>query len=223
MAYGDKLNRASRTSSGGAKYTSSQIKSNRKKAGLGLLGAGAIGAVGLYALSNMGNSSSSNSSSGSSSSGGTGTGVDDGTGTGTGSSGSSGGDGTKTKKQVVEIPIDNYEDALKFALLEWHKIRRDDGRQVECSVLGAVNWKCGEWSKVILPTYEINEYMYITRASHTNNGGEWTANITLVDYPPGWGEENLEEQTQEEENAEEDETSADEEETTEDTEDTETE
>ena len=178
------------------KFTSSQISKNRRKAIAGGAVATVGGAVGLYALNNMGSGKSSSSSSGSSSTGGTGTGTDGDGGTGTGTDGDGGSsDGkTVTKKQVVEIPIDNYDDALKFALNEWHKIRRDDGRQVECKVVGDISWYQGEWSKVLLPSFDINEYMYITRVSHSNGGGEWEANITLVDYPPGWGEENLEEQ-----------------------------
>ena len=73
----------------GKKYTSSQIKSNRKKALIGTAIIGGVGAGAMYAMSNMGNNSSSNSSSESNGSSSGGTGADDGSGSsGSGSSGS---------------------------------------------------------------------------------------------------------------------------------------
>ena len=112
-------------------------------------------------------------------------------------SGSDSGDGsgeesTKTKTKVVEVPIDNYEEALAFANREWNKVKRDNGRSLECSVLGSAKWKTGEWCKVYIPRFDIDGYMYISRASQTSDGGEWSVNLTLVDYPPGWGKEEIE-------------------------------
>lgn len=127
------------------------------------------------------------------------------TGTGTGSS-----DGKTKKKTVVEeIPITNYKEALEFANREWNKIKRDNGRTLECQVLGSTSWKCGEWCKVYLPSFDIDGYMYIIRTSQTSEGGDWTTNLSLVDYPPGWGQEEAEdtgedsEEETDEENSEE--------------------
>lgn len=101
----------------------------------------------------------------------------------------SSGDGDSTKTTVVEVPITKYKDALAFANTEWHKIKRDNGHTLECQVPGSPKWRVGEWSKVILPSFGENGFMYITRASHSDDGGDWTCNLTLQDYPPGWGVE----------------------------------
>lgn len=123
----------------------------------------------------------------------------------TGSSSSSGsGDGKTTRKTVVEeIPITNYKEALEFANREWNKIKRDNGRTLECQVLGSTHWRAGEWCKVYLPSFDIDGYMYIVRTSQTSEGGDWTTNLSLVDYPPGWGQEEAEDTTEEESSEEE--------------------
>ena len=130
----------------------------------------------------------------------------DGTGTSTGSSS----DGKTKKKTVVEeIPIDNYEEAYEFAMLEWNKLKRDNGRVLECQALGSTRWLCGEWCKVYLPSFDIDNYMYIIRTSQSSEGGDWTTNLSLVDYPPGWGKEEI----KTEEDGDDDEENSDEEET----------
>lgn len=98
----------------------------------------------------------------------------------------------ETETSVVDVPITKYKDALEFANTEWHKIKRDNGHTLECQVAGAPNWRVGEWAKVVLPSFGENGYMYITRASHSDDGGDWTCNLTLQDYPPGWGVEEAE-------------------------------
>ena len=98
---------------------------------------------------------------------------------------------TETETTVVDIPITKYKDALAFANTEWNKIKRDNGHTLECQVAGSPNWRVGEWVKVIIPSFGENGYMYITRASHSDDGGDWTCNLTLQDYPPGWGVEEV--------------------------------
>lgn len=122
---------------------------------------------------------------------------DSGTDTGTGDDASadstdSSGATEETETSVVDVPITKYKDALEFANTEWHKIKRDNGHTLECQVAGAPNWRVGEWAKVVLPSFGENGYMYITRASHSDDGGDWTCNLTLQDYPPGWGVEEVE-------------------------------
>ena len=96
----------SRTASSGGKYTSAQVSKNRRKALLGGAVATIGGAVGVYALNNLGGKSSSNSSGSSSGSGtgGTGIGADDGTG-GVGGTGTGGlGDGSHpTSDRIAEL------------------------------------------------------------------------------------------------------------------------
>lgn len=105
---------------------------------------------------------------------------------------------TTTKTVVEEIPIDNYEDALKFANTEWNKIKRDNGHTVECQVRGSNRWQAGEWVNVVIPSFGENGFMYTTRVSQSNDGGDWNCNLSLADYPPGWGEEELESSEDEE-------------------------
>ena len=115
-----------------------------------------------------------------------------------------------------EVTIDpeivkNMDDAEKFLQREFNKIRRDDGRSIECKVVGDAKWKTGNWVRVYLPSYFIDDYMYITKVSNDEDGGNnWTTGLTLVDYPPSFGTfveetvENLEDgENTEEENAEE--------------------
>ena len=115
-----------------------------------------------------------------------------------------------------EVTIDqeivkNMDDAEKFLQREFNKIRRDDGRSIECKVVGDAKWKTGNWVRVYLPSYFIDDYMYITKVSNDEDGGnDWTTGLTLVDYPPSFGTfaeetvENLEDgENTEEENAEE--------------------
>lgn len=130
------------------------------------------------------------------------------TGSETGSdTGSSGGDGSSDKSnlksRVKEVPIDNYKDALDFANREWNKIKRENGHTLECQVQGSCKWKVGEWCKVYMPSFDIDDYMYIVRVSQTSEGGEWSTNLSLADYPPGWGKEELTNNSEEEENSDE--------------------
>ncbi len=186
----------------------------KKKIIASLAGAVAIGgmAYGVYSMSKRHTTESSSSKINKSDSESTGTD----TGTGSASSTGSGSESSNTTKKTVveEIPITTYEEAYDFAVREWNKIKRDNGRQLECQTIGSSNWICGEWCKVYLPSFDIDGYMYITRTSQTSEGGDWTCSLTLVDYPPGWGKEEVEENTEEE--SEED--SEDEEESDEDSE-----
>lgn len=114
-----------------------------------------------------------------------------------------------TKTTVSETPIDNYKDALEFAQLEWNKLKRDNGRQLELQTLGSTVWKSGDWVKVVLPSFSLNGYMYIIRTSQGLDDGDWTCNMTLVDYPTGWGKEEIEQSSDEEEDDSSDDSSTD--------------
>lgn len=108
------------------------------------------------------------------------------------SSDDSSSESTETETTVENIPITKYKDALAFANTEWNKIKRDNGHTLECQVAGSPNWRVGEWVRVIIPSFGENGYMYITRASHSDDAGDWTCSLTLQDYPPGWGVEEVE-------------------------------
>ncbi len=93
------------------------------------------------------------------------------------------------KSTVIEKPITKYKEALKFGNIEWNKIKRDNGHTIECQTWGSPRWVVGEWVKVIIPSFNEHGYMYITRTSQSDDGGDWTTSLTLADYPPGWGVE----------------------------------
>ena len=107
--------------------------------------------------------------------------------------------------ETVEVDefVKNYDDAVSFLQRSWNKIRRDDGRQVELKVDGDNKWKTGQWARVYLPSFYIDDYMYITRMSSDEDGtNNWANSLTLVDYPPSFGTYEEEEETSEEEEIE---------------------
>lgn len=86
---------------------------------------------------------------------------------------------------TVDDSIKTLDDAKEFLLREWAKIKRDNGHTLECKVQGNSKWKNG-WCYVYLPSFNIQDYMYIEKISQDDNG-DWSCNLTLVDYPPGFG------------------------------------
>lgn len=93
-----------------------------------------------------------------------------------------------TTTQTEELPVETYTEALEFANVEWAKIRRDDGHTIECSHLAGTEWKVGQWLKVTIPTFDEDCYMYINKVNHSESDSGWESNITLVDYPPSFGD-----------------------------------
>ena len=122
---------------------------------------------------------------------------------------SSNDDEDNTKTTIVEVPITKYKEALSFANTEWNKIKRDNGHSIDCQVAGSNKWRTGEWVKVILPSFDENCFMYIIRASHSDDGGDWTCNLSLVDYPPGWGVEEVEDSSSDDSSSRDDSSSDD--------------
>lgn len=96
--------------------------------------------------------------------------------------------GTISKKITSPKTVKSLSQAKSYLRCEWNKIRREDGRSVECKVPGSTKWRNGKWVRVYLPSYFIDDYMYITKTSDSeDSNGDWTTNITLVDYPPSFG------------------------------------
>jgi len=95
--------------------------------------------------------------------------------------------GLKPQRIELENTVKTLNDAKKALQREWNKIRRDDGRSVELKLTGNPNIKVGRWVRVYLPSYFIDDYMYISKASHDEDASEWNTSITLVDYPPSFG------------------------------------
>lgn len=109
---------------------------------------------------------------------------------------------TDSESTTEELPVETLEEAEAFARTEWAKIKRDNGHRIECRVVGAPSWQQGQWVRVYIPSFEEDGYMYITKLSSDESSSGWAANITLVDYPPGFGDpeeaKNDEEETEEE-------------------------
>ena len=106
--------------------------------------------------------------------------------------------GVNKEKIEAEDDVKTLKEAKAFLQREWNKIRRDDGRQVELKVNGHPRWKTGIWCRVYLPSFFIDDYMYISKISNDEDGSNnWNTSITLVDYPPSFGayEEETEETT----------------------------
>lgn len=95
---------------------------------------------------------------------------------------------TKTPTKTEEVPVETYEEALEFANIEWAKIRREDGHTIECSHIAGTEWKGGQWVKVNIPTFDEDCYMYSTKVNHSESDSGWESSVTLVDYPPSFGD-----------------------------------
>ena len=114
--------------------------------------------------------------------------------------------------------VKSYEDAIAFLQRNWNKVRRDSGRQVELKLDGDMKWQTGVWARVYLPSFFIDDYMYVSRCSHEEDSSTpWNVSLTLVDYPPSFGtfeDTSSEEEEEEEEELDETDVDADAEETT---------
>ena len=95
---------------------------------------------------------------------------------------------TETTTKTEEVPCETYEEALTFANVEWAKIKRDNGHTIECKVIGSPIWQQGIWVRVYIPSFDEDGYMYITKCNHDESSSGWECNLTLVDYPPGFGD-----------------------------------
>lgn len=95
--------------------------------------------------------------------------------------------GKNSSTVVIDKNIKTLKDAKKHLQREWNKLKRDNGHSLEVKTYGHSQWKVGEWCRVYLPSFHIDDYMYIIRVSQ-DDSGVWECNLTLVDYPPGFGE-----------------------------------
>ena len=95
-------------------------------------------------------------------------------------------DTTTPTTTTTQVPIDNYDDALKFGQNYMSKISRSNGHTIELKVIGGPEWKIGEWCIVEIETFnETDETMFIEKVSSDMSGAdENITTITLVDYPP---------------------------------------
>ena len=103
----------------------------------------------------------------------------------------------KISSRISAESSKTLKDAQSFARREWAKLHRGNGHKLECKVLGNLKWKVGKWCRVYLPSFSIDDYMYIIKVSQEEDeDGNWICGLTLVDYPPSLGE------PEEDENAE---------------------
>lgn len=89
-------------------------------------------------------------------------------------------------KKTITSPAKKKTSVISFAYREWQKLLKNSGRKLECHVDGNYNWRIGEWVRVYIPSFELDGYMYITKASHDDDG-DWECGLTLEDYPPDLG------------------------------------
>lgn len=88
----------------------------------------------------------------------------------------------------VDESIKSVDGVKEFLLREWAKIKRDNEHSLECEVKGDSKWQPG-WAYVYLPSFNIEDYMYVSKISQDESAnGDWGCKLTLVDYPPGFGE-----------------------------------
>lgn len=86
----------------------------------------------------------------------------------------------------IDSEVTSLKDAKAFLQREWNKLKRDNGHSLEVKTAGDSKWKQGEWCRVYLPSFNIDDYMYIVKVSQ-DDSNDWKCNLTLVDYPPGFG------------------------------------
>ena len=94
----------------------------------------------------------------------------------------------KIESQVSASNVKSMKEAESFARTEWNKLRRNNGHILEVKVIGHTKWKAGAWCRVYLPSFSIDDYMYITKMSQEDSDGDWICSLTLRDYPPSLGE-----------------------------------
>lgn len=94
---------------------------------------------------------------------------------------------TTTTTKNEEVPCETPEEVRSFADREWAKIKRENGHSIELTTASLNTWSEGWWVKVHIPEFNVDDYMYITKVSQSYDG-ELKTNLTLVDYPPGFGE-----------------------------------
>ena len=95
----------------------------------------------------------------------------------------------QSEVSIEDEEVKTLDDAKEFLQREWNKLQRDNGHSLECTVRGNDKWKQGEWCRVYLPSFGIDGYMYIINMSQDDSASDkWNCQLTLVDYPPGFGE-----------------------------------
>lgn len=111
---------------------------------------------------------------------------------------------TETTTKVEEVPCETPEEVQAFADREWAKIKRNNGHTIELKTQSAPQWQTGEWVKVEIPLFDVDDYLYIKSVSQSLSDST-ECNLSLTDYPPGFGEYNPDTTDDEEENTEEEE------------------
>ena len=114
---------------------------------------------------------------------------------------------TTSTTKTEEVPCETPEEVRSFADREWAKIKRNNGHTIELKTQSAPQWQTGEWVKVEIPLFDVDDYLYIKSVSQSLSDGT-ECNLSLTDYPPGFGEYNPDTSDDEEENTEEEEETA---------------
>ena len=112
----------------------------------------------------------------------------------------------KSEITIENEDVTNSSEAKAVANTEWAKIKRDNGHSLECKAIGGAQWQEGQWVRVYLPSFDIDDYMYLVKVSQ-NDDHDWISNLKFTDYPPSLGEPREETETEEDTEEEDTETS----------------
>ena len=88
-------------------------------------------------------------------------------------------------EKELNIPAETYDEAVDMAVVEFYKLKADDGRKVDLDVIGETQLKAGDWIQIYLPAFKELCYMFCTSVSTSlSPSSDFITKITLVDAPP---------------------------------------
>lgn len=85
----------------------------------------------------------------------------------------------------LNIPVETYDEAVDMAVVEFYKLKAEDGRKVELNVIGQTELKSGDWVQIYLPAFKEECFMFCVSASTSlSPSTDYITKIELVDAPP---------------------------------------
>lgn len=93
--------------------------------------------------------------------------------------------------QLTEVPIDNFDEALEFAVYEMYKIKSTNGRELSLEVLDEPQIQEGEWIKLNVPFFQEDRFMFVESIDIDTGSSLIISKLKLVDAPPVLAEEDV--------------------------------
>lgn len=85
----------------------------------------------------------------------------------------------------VNVPVETYEEAVDYGIVEFYKLKAEDGRKVDLEVIGETQLKAGDWVSIYLPAFKEECFMFCTSVSTSlSPSTDYITKISLVDAPP---------------------------------------